>query len=192
MEENKMEKTEAVMEQDKVTMAPEEAVVTEPEKAPAPARIVVDDGTEVVEVANRQGKVLGQFVFRPADMGIVDRWNAMAGDFDRVVEPLEALGDGEVDQEAGFAALAEAKNRLCAALDAAFDANVSEAFFAGVHPFVLVGDGRFYCEVVMDAVAAYMTKRFKEQFKRVNARKNPKVAGYAANVRTGRHARGRK
>ena len=162
---------------------------------PAPARIVVDDGTEVIEVANRQGKVLGRFVFRPADMGIVDRWNAMVDDFDRVIEPIEALGDEEPDQEAGFAALAEAKDRLCAALDKAFDGNVSEAFFAGVHPFAMV-NGTLYCENVMNAVAAYMTSRFEEEFKHVNARQNPKVAGYINGVRhgtrTGRHAGGRK
>lgn len=185
MEESKIEQYVGNVESD------EDHAPAQEEKAPAHARIVVDDGTEVVTVENCLGKVLGRFVFRPADMGIVDRWNAMAKNFDRIVEPLAALGDGEPDTEAGFAALAEAKDRLCAALDAAFDGNVSEAFFAGVHPFAMVG-GRFYCENVMDVVADYMSRRFNEQFKRINARRNPKVAGYAANVRTGHHAGGRK
>lgn len=147
-------------------------------------QIVVDDGTEEIEVLNKKGATLGKFVFRPADLGIVDRWNTMADTFDTVVAPLEKLGDNATPDE-GLAALAEAKKLLCDALDKVFDGNVSEAFFGSVDPFALVS-GKFYCENVMDAVASYMSARFSEEFKHVNARQNKKVVQYASNVRRNR------
>lgn len=146
--------------------------------------IAIDDGTEAVEIVNKRGDVIGKLVFRPSDMGIVARWNAMAGNFDHITEPLTALDEKTATPEDRLAAIEQAKERLCAALDEAFDGNVSEAFFAGVHPFALVG-GRFYAEIVMDAVAGYMSKRFTEEFKRVHAKNSDKTGKYASAIRKG-------
>lgn len=161
------------------------------------ACVVVDDGTEEVEIRNQRGDKIGVLVFRPADMGIIDRWNEMAKDFDRIIEPLEKADinqDGTANESdvRGIEALEEASRRLCEALDRAFDGNVSEAFFGGRHPFAIASGGRFYCENVLDAVAGFMADRFKAGFERINRRQDERMGAYTHGVRTGRHAGGRK
>lgn len=171
----------------------EEAPMQEPAPpevpaAPVPHRVVVDTGLEAVEICNLQGAVIGTLYFHPADMGIIDRWNAMVKDFSEVTKPLE---DAAETEEGALPALAEAKKRLCAALDKVFDGNVSEAFFSRVHPFSLV-NGRFYCENVMDAVAAYMGQRFSAEFERINRQQTERMAAYTHGARTGKHKNGKK
>ncbi len=157
------------------------------QNAPAPNQLVVDTGEEVVEICNRQGKVIGTLYFQPADMGIVDRWNAFMKDFGEITKPLENVPDTE---DGALAAITEAKNRLCAALDAVFDGNVSEAFFAKRHPFAPV-NGHFYCENVMDAIATYMGQRFQQEFDRINRRQRDRMAAYTHGARTGKHKDGK-
>lgn len=170
--------------------ATQDPIPKETPAAPIPRRVVVDTGMEAVEICNLQGEVIGTLHFRPADMGIIDRWNDLVRDFSKVTEPLEQISESD-DEDGAISALAEAKSRLCAALDAVFDGNVSEAFFSKVHPFALV-NGRFFCENVMDAVTAYMGQRFQAEFDRVNRQQNASMAAYTRGARTGKHRNGKK
>ena len=84
--------------------------------------IIIDDGSVKVPIRNKHGEQIGEFSFRPTDIGIVDRFNSVAAEFDRIVEPLESVNikpDGTVDEqnEAEFAALREAEKRLYTACD---------------------------------------------------------------------------
>ena len=79
--------------------------------------IIIDDGSVKVPIRNKHGEQIGEFSFRPTDIGIVDRFNSVAAEFDKIVEPLESVNikpDGTVDEqnEAEFAALREAEKRL--------------------------------------------------------------------------------
>ena len=80
--------------------------------------IVVDDGSVEVPIKNKQGDTLGVFYFRPTDMGLIDRYNQLAGDFGKITAPLENLDinpDGTADgSEAAQAAMKEAEQRLMA------------------------------------------------------------------------------
>ncbi len=172
---------------EETTAAVQEPSAPEVPAAPVPHRVVVDTGLEAVEICNLQGAVIGTLYFHPADLGIIDRWNAMVKDFSEVTKPLE---DAAETEEGALPALAEAKERLCAALDKVFDGNVSEAFFSRVHPFSLV-NGRFYCENVMDAVADYMGQRFSAEFERVNRQQTERMAAYTNGARTGKHKNGK-
>ncbi len=112
--------------------------------------IVVDDGSVKVPIRNKNGEELGVFYFRPTDVGIIDRFNDMAEEFDKITEPLESVNisaDGTVDEknEAEYAAMKEAEERLYAACDKVVGGNISEELFGKMLPFspVIV---RFYCE----------------------------------------------
>ena len=64
--------------------------------------IVVDDGCVKVPIRNKQGEQVGVFMFRPTDIGIVDRYNQLAADFDKIVEPLKSVNiqpDGTVVED---------------------------------------------------------------------------------------------
>jgi hypothetical protein len=142
--------------------------------------ITVDDGSRRVPIMNTSGEEIGAFTFHPTDIGIIERYNRLAGEFDGITAPLEAVsgGDGgEIDlTDAKYAeALAEAKTRLCAAVDRLFGGEgAAEAFFGRIHPFSPV-NGEFYCTQVLNAVGAYIGQQFETE----TARFSDKAKKYA-------------
>ena len=142
--------------------------------------IVVDDGSRRVPILNTSGEEIGAFTFHPTDIGIVQRYNALAAEFDDIAAPLEALGvaeDGEADiTDARYAqALDEASGRLCAAVDRLLGSeDASAAFFGKMHPFSPV-NGEFYCAQVLNALGAYIGA----QFGRETAQFSDKAKKYA-------------
>ena len=156
--------------------------------------IVVDDGSVRIPIRNKQGEEIGVFSFRPTDMGMIDRYNAMADDFDNITAPLESVNinaDGTVDEnnEAEMTAMKEAETRLYAACDKLFGGNMSEAFFGKMHPFSPI-NGRFYCENALNVVGTFISKQFARETKKINTRLEKYTHGYKA--RTGKHKNGRK
>lgn len=147
------------------------AKIKEPEES---FDIVVDDGAVKQSIKNKFGDEIGVFYFRPTDLGIVDRYNRVAAEFDKITEPLEHVdvkADGTVDEtnEAAVKALGEAKSRLFRACDYLFGGNFSEAFFGKMEPFSPIG-GNFYCENALSAVGGYLSKKLDVENKRIAAR----------------------
>ena len=154
--------------------------------------IVVDDGSVRESIRNKHGEEIGVFYFRPTDVGIIDRYNKIAADFEKITAPLENVNinpDGSVDEkdEAEQAAMQEATKRLYDACNFLFDGNFAEAFFGSMHPFSPV-NGRFYCENALDAVGKYISRQFDREVAKVNNRVNRYTHGY----RTGQHKDGKK
>ena len=156
--------------------------------------IVIDDGSVRVPIRNKMGQEIGVFFFRPTDVGIIERFNELADDFDKITAPLESVNinpDGTVDEndDAELAALKEAEGLLYDACDRLFDGNMSEAFFGKMHPFSPV-NGHFYCESALEAVGNYISNIFGAELKKINTRVAKYTHGYAA--RTGKHKDGKK
>jgi len=155
--------------------------------------IVVDDGSVEVPILSKRGEVIGRFWFKPTDIGIVDRYNQMASEFDKITEPLENLtinpdgtaAGGEEQEEA----LREATERLYGACNRLFDSEgMADAFFGAMHPFSPVG-GQFYCERVLEAVRQYINAQFASEAKQISARAKKYMQGYLP--RTGKHKNGK-
>ena len=154
--------------------------------------IVVDDGSVRESILNKHGEEIGVFYFRPTDVGIIDRYNKIAADFEKITAPLENVNinpDGTVDEkdEAERAAMQEATKRLYDACNFLFDGNFAEAFFGSMHPFSPV-NGRFYCENALDAVGKYISRQFDREVAKVNNR----VSRYTHGYKTGKHKDGKK
>ena len=154
--------------------------------------IVVDDGRERVPINNKFGDEIGVFYIRPTDIGIIDRYNKVAKDFEQITAPLERVNinpDGTVDEknDAEKAAMDQAVKNLYEACDYLFDGNMSEAFFGKMHPFSPV-KGRFYCEIALNAVANFISRQFDREVSKVNNR----VERYTHGYRTGKHRNGKK
>jgi len=148
------------------------------------ASITVDDGARRVAIVNTQGDEIGAFTFRPTDIGIIERFNRMAAEFDAIVEPLEILGEKEdkknenkdpaegqsEGENAGgpedgvmAAALKEAERRLNLAVNALFGSDdAASAFFGRLNPFSPV-NGEFYCAQVLRQVGAFIGDQFDVQ-----------------------------
>lgn len=154
--------------------------------------IVVDDGSVRVPIRNKQGDEIGVFYFRPTDVGIIERFNKVAGDFENITAPLESVNiapDGTADEKdaAEQAAMKEAEKRLYDAFNFLFDGNFAEAFFGKMHPFSPI-NGHFYCENALNAVGKFISRQFDREVKKVNAR----VEKYTHGYRTGAHKDGKK
>lgn len=145
--------------------------------------IVVDDGMREVPIKNLKGDQIGVFKFRPTDFGIIDRFNKLTEDFDKIVEPLDNINinaDGTADEldNASVNALHEAEKRLYTACDEMFGGNMSEAFFGSIHPFSPV-NGIFFCETALTAVGQFIGKQFDSETKKINNRVKKYTNKYA-------------
>ena len=154
--------------------------------------IVVDDGSVRESIRNKHGEEIGVFYFRPTDVGIIDRYNKIAADFEKITAPLENVNinpDGTVDEkdEAERAAMQEATKRLYDACNYLFGGNFAEAFFGKMHPFSPV-KGRFYCENALNMVGKFISAQFDREVKQINTR----VERYTHGYRTGKHKNGKK
>ena len=127
--------------------------------------ISVDDGSRRVPILNMDGEEIGAFRFHPTDIGIIDRYNRMAEQFDAITEPLEGLNlaeDGSADLTAPevVGALGEAEKRLYEAVNGLFGSDgAAEAFFGTMHPFSPV-NGEFYATQVLQRVGEFIGAQF--------------------------------
>lgn len=132
--------------------------------------ITVDDGSRRVPIMNMDGEEIGAFRFHPTDIGIIDRYNHMAEQFDAITEPLEGLNvpeDGQMDvtDPALSAALDEAQARLYAAVNGLFGSeDAAAAFFEKMHPFSPV-NGEFYATQVLQRVGEFIGAQFDTETK---------------------------
>lgn len=130
--------------------------------------ITVDDGSRRVPIHNIHGEEIGVFYFHPTDVGIIQRYNALAEGFDQITAPLAALEAGASEQ-AQARALRQAEARLYDAVNALFGGDAAGAFFGSMHPFSPVG-GAFYCESVLQAVGQYISEQFDAETARFSSR----------------------
>lgn len=154
--------------------------------------IVIDDGSVRQPIINTHGDEIGVFYFRPTDLGILERYNKVIADFDKITEPLERTNinpDGTAGDDASAAALAEATKRLYEAVNYLFGGNMSEAFFGKMNPFSPV-KGRFYCEHALDAVGKFIEAEFEVEGKMLERRMAKYTQDYEP--RTGKHRNGGK
>ncbi len=157
--------------------------------------IVVDDGSVKETIRNKHGEVVGEFTFYPHDIGIIDRFNKAVADFNKITEPLEQVNinaEGGADDDAELEALREAEQRLYKSCNYIFGGDVAEAFFGKLHPFSPV-NGRFYCEIVIDALGQYISRHFDRETQKVNARVMKYTQGYQPHgKKSGKHKNGKK
>ena len=140
-----------------------------------PMMITVDDGSRRVPIQNIHGEVIGEFTFKPTDVGIVERYNRMVDEFADITRPLEAFqnaedGASEEDDARFLEAEKEARERLFAAVDKLLGSEgASKAFFGNMNPFSPVG-GLFYCENVLQSVGAYISAQFDAETAKFQSR----------------------
>lgn len=142
--------------------------------------ITVDDGLKRIVIQNKYDDVIGEFYFRPTDIGIIKRYNDMVPKLDEVTALLEKVGinpSGEGVTEDDEATLEEAENRLYEICDEMFGGDMSKAFFGKMNPFSPV-NGAFYCEQVLESVGRFIGAQFAEEVKKINKRVNKYTGSY--------------
>ena len=169
-----------------------EKISEESQKTTAPEldAIIIDDGRIDIPIRNQNGEEMGTFRFNPTDINVVNRYNEMADKFEEILQPLvnfDIDSNGEAGDMAAVDALNTAENGIIDLFDYVFDGNSRESFFKTIHAFAPT-NGKFYCEVVYEAIGNFISKSFEQETKKLRFR----VQNYTHGYRTGKHRKGRK
>lgn len=128
-------------------------------------RGIIDDGTREIPLVNKFGKLICNIYIRPADISILDRYNALAADFKDIVEPLKDINiknDGSAAFDEEWAIMKSVEAELKARINALFDMEEADEIFKNRSPFSSVG-GKFFCESVIEVIGEIITEAVKEE-----------------------------
>ena len=110
--------------------------------------ILVNDGSKVYNIKNQRREIIGQFVFTPSDMGIIERYEHTAG----VIEAIqERLKEHENDTDV-LKIKKEVESEIKEEIDYLFASDVSGSFFKAISPITPLESGEFYVENIVNAV----------------------------------------
>ena len=129
--------------------------------------IIIDDGSKVYNIKNKQGKMLGRFEFRPSDTNIVKRYEEVAEFFNNFTVPE----DTEQTMQAAEKEMTEKMSYL-------IGGDSEEAFFSIMGPFSALASGELFIENVLNAIAKVIEKEMSVRTKKVQRRMNKYVAKY--------------
>lgn len=153
-------------------------VIENPTPAAPITSVKIDDGTRRIPFLNQFDEEIGVLRFRPADLGLIDRYNEAVRRWPELNDELE---NADATDEGGVESYQKAKATLFEIMDFILDAPVSAEIFAKINPFNPVGeDGAFFCEVVMDTVGALIEQEFSVQLAK-RAEREKKMAKYRPN-----------
>lgn len=119
--------------------------------------IVIDDGSKVFNIKNKHGKVLSQFVFRPSDTNITQRYDEVRQFFEEFKAPDE-MSPEKIEQ------------LFIEKLDYLVNADTKETFFGIMGPFSPMPDGRLFVEVCMDAIYGVISRELDVRMKKTQSR----------------------
>ena len=129
--------------------------------------IVIDDGSKVYNIKNKQGKMLGRFEFRPSDTNIVKRYEEVVDFFNNFTVPEDT------DR-----AIQTAEKEMTEKMSYLIGGDAGEAFFTIMGPFPALASGELFIENVLNAIAKVIEKELSVRTKKVQRRMNKYVAKY--------------
>ena len=127
--------------------------------------IRIDDGTKEYKIENQYGKEICCIHIRPADLSLLDRYEAASTGMVDALEPLRGLalhGDGTPSDEETWAALKQAEESVIAKFKELLDTDDVADIFKTRRAFSSVG-GRFFCEVVLTAIGYVIKEEFEKE-----------------------------
>lgn len=129
--------------------------------------IVIDDGSKVYNIKNKQGKMLGRFEFRPSDTNIVKRYEEVVDFFNNFTVPEDT------DQ-----AIQTAEKEMTDKMSYLIGGDAGEAFFTIMGPFSALASGELFIENVLNSIKKVIEKEMSVRTKKVQRRMNKYVAKY--------------
>lgn len=126
--------------------------------------IQINDGSEVFDIVNTRGELLGQFTFIPSDFDIVRRYEETVQKFEEMQKAIEEKTEQE---EPGVEYLKELDAEMGKQVDYLFNAPVSEKFFSITSPFTVLNSGEFFVENVINAIRSVVEQKRDVKLKAV-------------------------
>lgn len=128
-------------------------------------KITIDDGTREIPFYNQFDEKICTIRFRPADISIMDRFNAMQASLPDIFKPLEGVdlkADGTTENEQGWDTLKQVEAGLIEQLNTLLDTTTAADIFKTRNPFSAVG-GKFFCERVITALGELIADAVAEE-----------------------------
>lgn len=129
--------------------------------------IIIDDGSKVYNIKNKNGKLLGKFEFRPSDTNIVKRYEEVVDFFNNFTVPEDT------EQ-----AMQTAEKEMTEKMSYLIGGDAGDAFFSIMGPFSALASGELFVENVLGAISKVIEKEMDVRTKRVQRRMNKYVAKY--------------
>ena len=119
---------------------------------PAGNKIRIDDGSKVYDIENQRGEIVGQFVFTPSDMGIIERYEHFIKTFEALEERLNGIQNDTQNDTDELQLKKEVEAEIKEEIDYLFASDVSSSFFKTISPLTPLESGEFYVENIVYAV----------------------------------------
>ena len=129
--------------------------------------IIIDDGSKVYNIKNKQGKMLGKFEFRPSDTNIVKRYE----------DVVEFFNNFTVPEDTGQA-IQTAEKEMTDKMSYLIGGDAGEAFFSIMGPFSALSSGELFIENVLNSISKVIEKEMSVRTQKVQRRMNKYVAKY--------------
>lgn len=145
-----------------------------------PLQGVVDDGTKEITLLNKYGDLICKIHIRPSDLSIIDRYESLEKDFDKIIEPLKGLdirNDGSAFFDKDWETLKSVEENLIQRFNSLFDITNAGEIFEKRNAFSSVG-GEFFCTKVLRALENLVIEAINEEAQLSNER----TAKYLSNV----------
>ena len=126
---------------------------------------IIEDGTREYHFENKFGETIGEIHFRGGDISILDRYNELLADFDKIVEPLgnvKLKDDGTSSFEADWAVIKSVEAKLIERINAVFDSRDASNLFKNRNAFSTI-NGEFYVEKVVQALGNVVAQEIAEE-----------------------------
>ena len=148
----------------------------------------LDDGTREITLVNNYNKVICRIHFRPSDISIMDRYDMLTKDFDKIIEPLQQINinpDGTTDEsvENSWKILKTVEGTLIQRINALLDTDDASEIFRVRNAFSAIG-GRFFVEHVLDAIGKVITAYMAEEAELTRKRISPYTDDVDSEVNT--------
>ena len=133
---------------------------------------VIDDGTKPIVLQNQFGQEIATLYIRVSDIGIVDRYNAMAKELEKAIIPLKDIAlnnDGTATFEQDWAILKRVENEIIDQINGLFDITNAADIFKTRNAFSSIG-GEFFVEKVIAGLGNIISKSIEDEAKKAQKR----------------------
>lgn len=133
---------------------------------------VIDDGTKAITCTNSFGEEIGTFHIRGGDLSILDRYNSLLADFEKIIEPLKTVklqDDGTSSFDDDWKVVKEVEATFIQRLNDIFGTKDIGNLFKDRNAFSTIG-GEFYAEKVVDMLGKVVASEMAEETKKAEAR----------------------
>ena len=140
---------------------------------------IIDDGTKEITFNNQFGEEICKIHIRSGDISIIDRYQELMKDFDKIVAPLsnvELRNDGSSSFDDDWKVIKGVEKDIIDRINAIFDTKDAGRLFEQRNAFSTIG-GEFYVEKVLTALGDVVSKEIAHESELAQKRINKYMKG---------------